>query len=339
MVPRRYDFFVLIHHHLPKTAGTTFNFGILPQVLPPQHMLLLGSEMPVKKVGDVKPRHLRRKVFLSGHGLADADAPRCVRDLNLDDNSFRFGFARPSHQVLPSLLDQLTKFEPAPKDYDALNDELYRYYLWYVTGAEMLLNNSGSVLLRSATHSEFYGNLSYLNELLNLPVCVSPPRNTRSEYQPRLDMNKVVPLDWSVVDEIYFRAEEHSRSPVPEERSFSHVSQPPKKHDVVQEIFGDQVIAVSSENMHVLWLNENPSLSLTLHPISRVDKSGPLTYCGTGRRKDLDRHEPVFQVEGLSVPPRGLGFSLRYPFNQWSLQSNYPGKVIGQLLSYRVHYL
>jgi len=100
---------MLVHHHLPKTTGTTFNFGIAPLLIAPQSMLLLGSDMPLKEVSQIRTRHLRGMQFVSGHGLGQDDLAEVVNAVNLNQRNFLFGFARPRHMTFPSMLNQIVR--------------------------------------------------------------------------------------------------------------------------------------------------------------------------------------------------------------------------------------
>jgi len=141
------------------------------------------------------------------------------------------------------------------------------------------------------------------------------------------------------LDEIFAQAAD---CPVPltvGRQDFDFVAQKPKEHRIIEEIRGHQDIRVDVNKHHIVWLDESASLTCVLRPRWRVDDANLRTYWGTGRRRDLDRHEPVYQVREARIPAHGLGFALRYPFNCWNIQSNTSNRVIGHLLEYQIDYL
>ena len=327
---------MLVHHHLPKTAGTTFNFGIAPQVIPPHRSLLIGSAMPVKRISQVGARHLRDKVFVSGHGLATRSASRSLHELGEADEHLFFGFARPSERLVPSMFNQILRGAGDSVNYEKFNETLYLLLDSYFSSADFLLADSRRRLLRAGSQPQFYGNLQVLNEEGNLPVCFSPVRNPSTIPTAALNLKKVITVDRYRIDEIYLSAEENAHGISISTNQFDHVVQKPRTFVSVADIRGNQEFSLERKYSHILWLRGPAVLSLSLFPTSREDSECFLNYLGTGRRPDLDRHSPQFYDRRVQVPLQGMGFSLRYPFSTWRIESDRAGEVVGELLRFSV---
>ena len=327
---------MLVHHHLPKTAGTTFNFGIAPQLIPPHRSLIIGTEMPVKRSSEVRAHHLRRKMFVSGHGLASPLASPSVQDLGDQAEHFFFGFARPSKSLLPSMFNQLLRGFSDSVDYDAFNFQIHRFLDHYFTSADFLLADSRRKLLRAGSVPQFYRNLQVLNDEVNLPVAFSPVRNESTVVAAALKLKNVMRIDRDRIDEIYFRAEGNSRRISISTNQFDHVVQKPRSFDSVADIRGNQEISLERKFSHILWLRGPSVLRLSVFPTARQDSGCFLNYLGTGRRRDLDHHAPRFLDRRITVPSQGMGFSLRYPFSKWRIESDRAEEVVGELLRFRI---
>ena len=329
---------MLIHDHLPKTAGTTFNFGIAPQLIPTQKSLLVGTEMPIKTVDNIKSSHLKGKKFLSGHGLSGGHAPSVVEDLLKSDAVFVFGFARSANLLVPSMLGQVLRRHTDPVDYERINSELDRMYKDYFSSANFLLKQSDGILLKANSEPQFYQNLQILNERINLPVCYTPARNRRAPIRLSLDRSKLIRVDSAMIDEIFSLAMDFSQKLPFEKTEFDYVIQTPQHFEPIQPILGSSEFDIDIRYSHILWLRGPACFRFRLRTTGRVDKSSGFDYFRTGRRRDLDAHEPQWSEENLIVPPQGIGFSLRYPFASWWVDSNRPGEVIGDILRFKIQY-
>jgi len=223
-------------------------------------------------------------------------------------------------------------------DYDFINEWLTRAYSYYISSAQLLLTSDRAKLLRSESIESFTRNLQILNEAINMPVCVTSPRNVRTDLRSRIDLRKIQRLDWSVLDEIYFQADACPDPINVSKQDFDFVVQKPKHFEEIETIFADSTIEISSDKSYILWLDQNPAITFCLQP-DKVSKRDLFIRPSWGGRKDLNRHVPFYHGSKAKIPSRGVGLPLRQPFGRWTFNSNSQGRPLGTLISYQIDYL
>lgn len=329
---------MIVHLHLAKTAGTTFNFGVVPNVLAPHKTLFIGDEMPASRVEIVNHFHLKSKSFISGHRLLEDAASPVLQEVVNQPTTFLFSFARPGRAWLTSWVGQYLRQYPGNVDYDMINRILWNQFHVYTDGVARAFKHPNFVLIRSGHETDFDSNLQFLNDLLNFPPFLATRRNVGSAGSLNVDWNKISMPDINLIDDIYREAVEYETL-LPRPRFLERFAHPPRSFEVVADALGAGKLRVRGDKNYMLWLTEDESLEYRIYPrirkhLRNLRKNRPNK---TGIRNDLMGHIPSFK--GSGVPKSGIGIPLRFPFDTWTLETNRPGQVVGQVLSYEIGFL
>lgn len=329
---------MLIHAHLPKTAGTTFNFGIIPQIISPHRSRVLGSEMPIKTVGHLHYHNLFNTSFLSGHKIYKLVEDKKIRKF-IFKNSFIFGFARSGYKFIPSVINQLLKKEDFNINYERINERLIQSFNDYVNNAEFIAKSNNSALLSSNSEKEFLGSLKILYDKINLPIILTKKRNTSVKKDLNLDDKKIINLDLDIIEEIYQYSKKSSEYIDFSCQNYDYIALMPRRNSKIRPIFGKDIINLSFKTKYILWITNHSIKNILVSPINRVDNISRFFFKKIGARVDMMMHEPSFYSENFKLPKNGLGIPLRYPFNEWEVKTNLESELIGYLYSYEIDFL
>jgi len=327
-----------MHAHLPKTGGTTFNFGIIPQIISPHRSRIIGSEMPIKTVEHLHYRNLYNTSFLSGHNIYKLAENEKIRKF-IFKNSFIFGFARSSSKFIYSVINQLLKKEDFNISYERINERLIQSFNDYVNNAEFIAKSNSGVLLSSNSEKEFTGSLKILFDKINLPIILTKKRNKSVKKDLNLDHKKIINLDLNIIEEIYQDSKKSSEYIDFSYQNYDQIPLLPRKNSKVRPVFGKDVINLSFKTKYILWITNHSIKNILVSPINRVDNISRFFFKKLGARVDMMMHEPSFYSENLKLPENGFGIPLRYPFNEWEVKTNLESELIGYLYSYEIDFL
>lgn len=305
----------------------------MPQIISPHRSRLIGADMPIQNVKQLTRKNLIECHFISGHELYSI----VDRGLLKTKNSFFFGFARPGHLFLDSALSSLTKSIKGKIDYEKLNESIQVAYDQYINSAEALFKLKNGVLLRSDTEAHFYGALSYLGQILNMPVPYSPARNKREVIPIQLDQKKIIKLNLELLGDIHKSAKSLQYNIL--KSTFNFIAELPPLAQEIREIYSQDYIELRFDRKYIIWINNTKVKKLSVRPLSRVDKVTKKIFSILGSRADLLNHQEMIDLENLALPVSGIGFALRYPFNSWKIDSNLKSEVIGRLYEYEIRHL
>lgn len=171
---------ILIHRHVPKTAGTTLNWSLAPALFDYKNMLLTGSEMPYASGAALKPTALWQKVFISGHDLPDRGLVGQM--LSRRQSTTLRVFRRPE-----TLLRSISGHVAATENIFTKPDTFARM-LWEMVLAEMrkAAHFPEDLVLFGNSQEEFARYVFQAFDTLNLPMPVGPTRNAsgvRRQYR------------------------------------------------------------------------------------------------------------------------------------------------------------
>lgn len=329
-----------VHIHLPKTAGTTFNFGIARHIFDPSEVLLAGSEMPLRALLEVQPTHLQGKQFMSGHFTKDFMTNKAIENEIISGRNFIFGFVRTSKKLFPSAINQIVKMssnEEVPIQY--INEQLESFYKYYIEGAEAILQNGG-LLLRSDSKSEFFASLNTLHDIANYPILNVKPLNQSDTNIQYRKLKALTTLDWSVIDDIYYSSSKSvSHVTYCEEITEDFVQLKPNEYDVVSPIRGEDSIKDTYDNKLLVWIS-NPEVKRIQIRIRRNLSNIDLDQLEkAGIRKDLYAHQPIFNIEEKNPSIKSFGIPITKPYSEVTIATNLSANDhIGELISYKLRF-